>query len=644
DFTKEELSKMTQDYANRNYNVSSEELPMGFKGTIEGATNFEINDDHKITLFGNYQYDQNNKFREEEYSKYGMDKSTGDLYNTPSQYGKTRKTTNEYSHAAMFNIGYNYLDLFKIKYTKLYTHTAEKSTRIISGIMGSNDEDMTKTYLEWEERTLDADQISGLFDYEVFNHESNFRFGIEKATAKLNQPNNYSYTYRNEGESFLDNKVSNNIANQLTSDDDLTAFYLKNKLHLDLLSEDDYIDVGLSMSSKERESRQNKYFLRKIGGGSIVEDSALTGEIEGIYDEHVRPDIAYDDRAFLVSQLFKPADWYDATVDETALYFNMFVKPTKSIELLFGARQVDFKQVVYQYKEDRENPDMSKRRLIQKVPEELTLNNIYPSASLKYKYDKNNHFDLAFSKTYIVPDLREFTNGEYFHPYDVATILGNPELENTDITNIDLKYSHYFSDTENIKVGLFYKYLDKPIEDVMIPSSSLPIYSFDNADYATLYGIEVDGRKNLDFVYNQLKKYYISGNFSYTDSDVSLRDEQIDTYSNNHRQLQGLSQIVINTTLGYDAKYRSVALSYNKMGERIRKVGMIDDGDRYPDYVEVPPEVLDFTWIEKYNNGVSFRLKLKNLLDQETLWKQGNNITNRFKTGREYSATLSYKY
>ena len=82
------------------------------------------------------------------------------------------------------------------------------------------------------------------------------------------------------------------------------------------------------------------------------------------------------------------------------------------------------------------------------------------------------------------------------------------------------------------------------------------------------------------------------------------------------------------------------------MGERIRKVGMIDGNDEYPDYYEIPPQILDFVWIESFENGLSFKLKLQNLLDEETIWYQGSkeNITNRFIVGRFYSLAASYKF
>lgn len=640
-FTREELSRLTQDYVNRDYAVEKEKQPFGGGFGIEGARAMALADTHHLSFFGKYEYETDAESRTETYNRYDMEKSTGKLYPAPTQTGTIDKSMTAYVHNALFNIGYNHADVFKLKYTKLFTHNAEDVTRVVDGIMGSNDEDMSKYYLDWEERTMNVDQINGAFDYALFGNETNIRYGAEKATAGLYQPNNFQYTFRNEGEPFLDNKISNSIAGNLESDDDMMAFYVNNKFHFNLLSEADYIDLGLSMSSKERKSRQNKFFLQKQGAGTIVDDSEFTGSIEEIYDTYVRADIPYDERSLLVNQLFSPADHYDAEVEESNFYINTFFKPAKKVEVLLGARAVDFSQTIYQFMEDRNNPDMSKRRLITRVPEELSVNEIFPSMGVKYLFNEENIIDIAASKTYIAPDLREFTSGEYFHPYEVATILGNPDLVNTEIYSFDLKYGHYFSDTQNIKFGLFYKYLDKPIEDVMIPSSSLPVYGFDNADKAVLYGLEIDGRKGFSFISEWLKNYYIAGNVSFTESEVTLREEQETIYSTNNRELQGLSPLVVNVTLGYDIKRRSVTLSYNKMGERIRKVGMIDDGNYYPDHYEDPAATLDFVWIERFRNGIELKGKIGNMLQEETVWTQGDRVTQKYEEPMSFSIGLA---
>ena len=638
-FSKEQISQWTQEYVERNFAVTQEDLPMGFNFGLSGAKSFEIDDKQQISVSGGYEYKQSHNHVEESYYDYDM-RSDGTLYEKPTQYGTNYITHSSYEHAAIFNLSYNYDDQFKLKYTKLYTLNADNYTRVIDGILGSNDDHMIRYFLDWEERELGTDQINGEWNYVLFNSDAQLSFGGQLASASLDQPNNYKYTYILEGGQYvLNNQISNHIANNLTSEDDLTSFYLKDRQHIPMFSDKDYLEVGLSMSKKERESRQNKYFLRDFNA-----PDDLTQDIEAVYDEYVRPDIDYDDRKFRVSQLFQAADYFDAEVDETAVYFNSFVNPVEQVEVLFGVRYVDLSQTVWQYKQDRDNPDMSQRGNIVRVPESLVLSDFYPSLSIKYKADDNNHIDLAGSRTYIVPDLREFTSGEYFHPYEVATVVGNPNLVNTDIYNVDLKYSHYFSPTETIKAGLFYKYLDKPIEDIQVPSTSLPIYSFDNADSATLYGFEIDGRKNLEMISDYMEAYYLSGNFSYTKSDVTLREEQLDTFSTNHRELQGLSPIVINVTFGYEEEARSLALSYNFMDERIRKVGLIDDGDRYPDHVEIPPQLLDFVWIENFAYGLTGKLKLQNLLDSETVWKQGDRTTKEYKVGRKFEISLSYKY
>ncbi|MEA3370964.1 MAG: carboxypeptidase-like regulatory domain-containing protein, partial [Campylobacterota bacterium] len=657
-FTKEELSDFTQKYvANRDYSVYNEALPMGGSGSIEAALNYDIADKHKITLFGNYKYKQEHKYREEEINKYSMDIYTDSLIEKPTQTGTAKKSYSDYSQSGIFNIGYNYADVFKIKFTKLYTHNGTQVTKLTHGKFGSNQDEIYTFYdLQWEERTLDTNQISGNFDYAIFNQESNFRFGLEYATATLVQPNNYRYYYLQDSSSingapFLSNQNSNHVAVNLDSNDEQNALYLKNKFHLDLLSEDDYIDVGFTANSKTRESKQNKYFL-SYANTATTPVNTYTDDIDTTYDTHVRSDIDYDDRNLLLSNLTLPSDYFDAEVDESNFYLNTFLKPLDNLEVLFGARQVNVTQTTYEYQEDSDNPDFALRRNIIRTSKELSIDDIYPSISAKAKLDENNHIDLAYSTTYIMPDFRESSDGIYSHPYEIADILGNPDLVYTNIVNYDLKYSHYFSNSENIKLGLFYKKLDKPIEDVMMPTSSLPIYSFDNSDSAELLGFEIDGRKKLDFIDSRLNNYYLSGNFSYTDSDVTLTKEQEATYTNNHRQLQGLSQVVLNAGVSYEQRGRSVTLNYNKMGERIRKVGMIEANggglpdSRYPDYMEDPAAVLDFVWIEKYKNGLSFRVKLGNLLDGETVWFQESKkyITNRFKKGRDYSISLSYKY
>ncbi len=645
DFTPEELSAYTRMYINRFYNVYESTLLPGFGGSIEGAKKFDINEDHHLTIYGNYSYSQDRVYRPEEFFGYDYD-ADGNQIPEPTKYGTIDQTTMDISHGGILNIGYNYLDVLTLKYTKLYTNNAVKTTRVTDGIIGSNYSHMTYYNLNWEQREMNVDQISGDFDYKLLDMDSNFNFGLQRSTAEFYQPNNYQYIYITEGDvTFNDNTQSNHLANRVTSDDTLDALYLKNKHEIEIFNPDEYIEYGINISSKERISRQRKYYLDKTNNLAVT-DRELFSDIDTIYSNYVIPDYPYDYRLFQIATLFKAEDSFNGYVDETSPYISWMSRPREDVEMVWGLRYVNLEQKIDQFKLDKSNPDFSQRNNVILVPQTLKVDDYFPSLSIKYKHDDNNIFDLAASKTYIMPDMREFTEGEYFHPFDVATIVGNTELVNTIIYNFDLKYSHFFSENENVKLGLFYKYMDKPIEDVMRPSTSLPIYSFDNTDSATLYGFEIDGRKNLDFINPKWSNYYFSGNFSYNYSEVSLTEEQKETFTSDTRDLQGLSPYVVNFTFGYENDNRSALLNLNHMAERIRKVGVIDGPNKELDQYEAPATLLDFVWIEKFNYGYDFetRVKAGNLLDEEVVWRQGDGITRKFKNGRTLSLKVSAKF
>ncbi|HHH19635.1 MAG TPA: TonB-dependent receptor [Campylobacterales bacterium] len=639
DEAKVRLMELTEDFVQRDFAIKNQTLQPGGSISFEGLQNFEINDDHKITVFGNYGYGQEHTYREETFYKYRFD-ADGNQEDTPDSSGENVKASSTYTHDGMLNIGYNYLDLLKLKYTKLYTHIGEQNTRTTEGVFGSNYDYLLYHFLDWDERTINADQLTGEFDYQFWNTKNTFDFGLEYVTATLNQPNNFFYADKilDNGDKVILSGQTNFLAKRLESTDDVMAAFVNNKSEVNLFSDEDYVQVGASISSKERKSEYQKFYL--ANSGSTVDQYTIAGgDIEAMLDQYVRGDIEYDDRAFLVTSLFNPSDYFDAQVDESSFYTNVFAKPFEQLDITLGLRYVDLTQSIFQYQEDNS-------KNIERVEDSLNVSDIFPSVNIKYKYDKDNHFDVALSKTYIIPDLREFTDGSYFHPYDVATVRGNPDLVNTDIYSADMKYSHYFSDSESVKFGLFYKFLDKPIEDTQEESSSLPIYSFENSDSADLYGAEIDGRKNFDFISEKYSNYYVSGNFSYTNSDVTLTEDQKARLTSHDRQLQGLSKTVMNTTFGYEAEDRSLTLSYNKMGERIRKVGLLKSGTnvKYPDTIEVPPQLLDFVWTEKFDHDISAKLKVGNILDDETIWKQGSNTIKRFKKGQTFSVGISAKF
>jgi len=646
-FDDEELHNQTKDFLDREYKLQKETLPLGYSFGLEGLKNFKLYDDHEIAVYANYNYGQKNSYYRE------------DIIGTTSEgkvgiVGFKEQTNNEYTHDALFNVSYNYLDILKLRYTKLFSHTGDKSAKFTDGIFGSNFFRYQFSDLDWEERTMDVDQINGSFTYELLNLKNVLDFGMEYATARLYQPNDVRYRPIIEDDGlthFEKNKSANFLFNKIESDDAQYAIYLNNKIYPEFFDEKDEIYFGTSYSFKSREAYTQQFYLKQINTNDILAHEEDVTDIDAFFDTYVRDVVSPDDAAYSVRNFFGPGDYYDAEVSYFSAHLGTILNPYETLSVNAGLRYVNLEQSIFQYLENKFN-----RNIIEKVETKFDVNQVYPSFSVKYKpYDKHQ-FDLALSQTYITPDLREFSGGQFRHPNEIALIEGNSDLEPTQILNFDLKYSYFMSDAEFLKFGVFYKYLDKPIEDTAVLTTSLPKYSYINSDSAILYGVEFDYRVTLDVLrfghsfetfekyLGKVSNYYLSGNISYTDSEVTLTDEQKELLTSSERGLQGLSNAVFNMSLGYDSDMRNVTLSYNKMGERLRKVGLIDAGAALPDLYETPPHLLDFVWQEKLDGGYAMSVKFKNLLDSPVEWTRNDQVVQRYKVGTSFSLSGSYKF
>jgi len=628
--TPQEMQAMLQ---KRSINRRISQVPYGGEMAVEVAKTFEIDDEQTFTVLANYGYKQESSLRQ--YTDYDYLLSADGIQDpNPDNTATTDLYRNTIKHGGLLNLGYSYND-FKINYTKLYVLNTLNQSRDIDGTFGENNSIEHGTYFEWQERELNVDQIHGTSKYHLVV-DNDFSFGAELATAREFVPNDVFYDYKKrfptQPYEFLKNQ-SKLTFNNRTTDDDLFNINFKNKAYIPMLSDDDYIEAGYTLENKDREGRRNELTIQS----GIKDKEVAQGQINGIINYSDGSDLDYS----LTSQA---KDQYNANLNRNALYFKSLVKPQDDISIVFGVRYVDLKQSVEQFKVEQ--------NLVTIENSALNFTKTLPSASLKYSIDDDNQLRFAYTETFVYPDFREFINSEFIHPVFLAKVAGNPDLVETDIQSYDIRYDHYFNKLDSINMSLFYKHMDNPIEDTTeFTTSTLDKFSFDNAKAADLMGIELSFAKNLEFVSHYLDRVSFSGNYTYLQSEISLTAEQKNKYVTQERGLQGLSPEVINLSLTYnETDVRTVNLSYNKMSERLMRVAL-KNGDvvlGLDDY-EVPPQLLDFTWIEKFHSDtlesdMDLTVKVKNLLDGETVWKQGELTTLKYKTGTSFSMTLNAKF
>ncbi|WP_345975011.1 TonB-dependent receptor [Sulfurimonas sp. HSL3-7] len=629
DYSSSEMQNFLKD---RNINNQTTTVPLGGEVEMEVAKSFTIADEHELSFLASYGYKSEAKLQT--YTSYdyltsrdGVQESTPDNTAVNDSYRETVQ------HGGLFNVGYQFRN-FDIAYTKLYVLNTLDQTRSVEGTFGENNSRELQSYLEWQERELDINQINGGLSYDLLT-DNRFDFGYEFATASEDVPNDVVYNYKKVFASqpyvFQPNQ-SKLTYNNRTTEDEVTNFFLKNKTDIPLLSDEDYLELGYVQEKKERVGNRRELTIQS----SITDADVISGPIGGIIDYGTGDELDYS----ITSQ---PKDQYNASLDRKAFYLKGMLKPMEDLDLTFGVRHVDLTQTVRQYEVTN--------NIVGTTSNELKFTKNLPSLGAKYSINDANQIRLAYSETFVYPDFREFVDAEFIHPVFLAKIAGNPDLVETDIQSVDLRYDYFFNTIDSISASLFYKHMDNPIEDTQtFTTGTLPRYSFENSAAADLAGIELSWYKNLGFITGALDDFVFSGNYTYIDSKVELTPDQQRKFVTQNRGLQGLSPQVLNLSFTYEqSDNRTLNLSYNKMSERLMRVALKNGTVIYAlDDYEVPPHLLDFTWTEQFKTDVfadmAMTFKLKNILDDETIWKQGDNVTLKYKTGRSVSLSLSAKF
>ncbi|MEP7317655.1 MAG: carboxypeptidase regulatory-like domain-containing protein [Panacibacter sp.] len=297
------------------------------------------------------------------------------------------------------------------------------------------------------------------------------------------------------------------------------------------------------------------------------------------------------------------------------------------LRIVWGVRYENFDQLVGStYKSDP-------RYSYSKVGDFL------PAMNATFKLNNTTNFRVAGSQTVIRPEFRELT-GTAFYDFEIgATIIGNPNLVRTKVTNFDLRYEIYPRPGELITIGAFYKFFNNPIElsfnQSGAGSSGIFNYVDNDKTSAKSYGLEFEFRKKLDFIPG-LKRFTAQGNFSYIYNRVKFDQDVL------NRPMQGQSPYLINAGLQYDIEEigLNTTVLFNQVGRRIIYVG----NEQLPPVWEAPRPLLDLQVAKKImKSKAEVKLSITDLLNQRAFFYHDLNGNKQFNSGADALA-LSRKY
>ena len=245
-----------------------------------------------------------------------------------------------------------------------------------------------------------------------------------------------------------------------------------------------------------------------------------------------------------------------------------------------------------------------------------TYTDVLPSINLKYGLTSAQFLRASYFRSLNRPGFFEIVPGKVVN--EEFQERGNPDLKRALADNFDLRYEFFPNPSDQVMLGVFYKYIKDPIEYALSVDATRGqdvFYAPGNYGNAANYGLE------LDFI-KYFQKVGIKANYTYTNSSITTqkiireRDTNGNLFNKNVQQIRplyGQAAHVANLTLlfkdtksGWDAQ---LAGSYT--GERINTVSQFLDNDLWQEaFIQ-----MDASVEKSFKNKWVVFAKANNLLD-----------------------------
>ncbi len=583
-----------------------------------------------------YASESNFREKRERYPTLEVDPSSGEAQLKDDYL--VEQGTHSVLWGALLNLSTRVSPTDKISLKSMYNHSSDDETRVINGYsaQGSSSGYYRSTRLQFVARSIFSSVLSGEHQFKEFL-DSRLEWRGSFATAERDEPDNRETVYALEegtGRYFYPNNFGSGNGRFFSDLKDRSVnIGVDWSIPIDRISQNSRIKIGSLADIRSREFAARRFLFSNVNAASqyLSPEELFTAE-----------NVAAGNIDFLDAT--STNDAYSADEITMAGYFMIDLSVSAALRMIAGARYENTSTEVKSF-------DPFGMMAATDMNATLDNQNILPAVNLVYMVSQNMNLRAAFSKTIARPEFRELAPFR-FDDYRTST-YGNAALEQTDILNYDLRWEWFTNPGEVIAVSAFYKTFSNPIEKVLYPSANnnfvLPI----NASDARNIGLEFEFRKGLGFAHAALENVHVGLNMTLMQSKIEFGADDkflvraipgLDYisaagFANTERPLEGMSPYVVNFTLGYAAPTgTNIMAFYNVLGKRIREVGT----SGYQDTYEMSRNQVDVTIAQKIMSVLSLKFSMKNLLDEDYVFRMGDLVTSTYKVGRSFSLGLSY--
>ena len=580
----------------------------------------------------------------------------------------TERTTNQVALTGSLGLGIDFAEEQRVEATAIYLRNTEDEASITLGnnfnFQLSSGDRLRNYRIRYEERDLELYQVRGSHTLGAetlallsplvdlgFAEGLNVDWYWSDAKATTQIPNEILFSAQDRVDPASGELISTSIRSSATSadvrftdlEDKATSYGSRIAMPFTFGTTEVEISGGYDYYEKGRGYLQTQLGL----GTTSAPQSVLLGTPGSVFTDANILDPA---NGFTLSIGGIGTESYLAGEIVDAAFGNVDVTFNDTWRISGGARWENFERVSVPIDPNQFDTSIGKILIPPDQLESIAKagDDYYPALAVTYMRPGfwADDFQLRFgwSETVARPDLREVSGATYIDPLTEARVRGNPELDDADLTNYDIRGEWFFGSGDNLTVSLFYKDLTNPIETVEGAGTDDNIaLTFINGESASLYGVEFEGLKSLGFLTGGgwTDAFFVSGNMTISDSEITI-GSAAPNLTNNKRRMSQHSKYVANLQLGYDSPggYHSASLAYSHVGDRLFFAGR----NGAPDAYEQPFNSVDLIWSYYPTDNMTLKLRVQNLLDEQTEIQQGGVTVLEQTIGTTAKLDFTYKF
>ncbi|WP_430614301.1 TonB-dependent receptor [Flavobacterium sp. JP2137] len=615
--------------------------PYGSNFGFNTGKSFNIGQQGQLNLFATASFDNKYKFKE------GMVKSVQAQGDATKDFA-----TKEYEYATnttgMFNAQYSLNPDHKIGYNLLYINGSSESNEEYRGYMRDLADGAEGGFLRrgnYVQNTLLVNQLLG---EHKLNEQFKLNWGASYNTIKSDMPDRIQNTFRiKEGDYyFTTNSVTDNHRYYQNLNEDEVA----GRIALDYKfgKKDDLLyrgkwTVGYSSRFKNLDFQASQFNYRL--GNALRNVAVDPYNLDAVLNKTGFENGDFQFETFLGDRNLDIAltpQTYEGKQSINGGYTAVEYELNPKWSAVVGLR---VEQISQEIKWKTQLDLAGDKNTFEKTA-------FLPNLSLKYALNDRNNFRLAASKTYTLPQFKE--RGLFMYEKATGSIKGNPDLYPSDDYNLDLKWEFFPENDEIFSLTAFGKYIQNPINEITITSSSDDISFANTGDSGYAAGIELEIRKNL-FTFDDTHKITGGLNAAYMRTHQELDSEKVRKenafgadFTHDTASFTGAADLVMNADLSYIKEWNDrnimATISYAYISDRIYSLGSQQLGNS----VDKGFGTLDFIFKTKLSEKLGLGINAKNLLDpklervQENL--DQNILVQSYKLGKSFSLSLNYQF